>query len=78
MLLECQLGKLRVRENRRLTLVGSGGEVILTYGPIPRARLVRCEGAKHRVAGLHAGAFQPAPDFDEPLPDEYWVTGQPS
>ena len=26
-----------------------------------------------RVAGLHAGAWEVAPDFDAPLPDEFWL-----
>jgi len=29
-----------------------------------------------RAAGLHLGAIQPAPDFDVPLPDDFWA-GQP-
>jgi hypothetical protein len=28
-----------------------------------------------RIAGLHPGALAPAPDFDAPLPDDFW-TGQ--
>ena len=26
-----------------------------------------------RIAGLHAGAWEVAPDFDAPLPDEFWL-----
>jgi hypothetical protein len=26
-----------------------------------------------RTAGLHAGAWEVAPDFDAPLPDEFWL-----
>ncbi|MFL5342496.1 MAG: addiction module protein [Gemmataceae bacterium] len=28
---------------------------------------------KPRVLGLHAGMYEVAPDFDEPLPDEFWL-----
>lgn len=28
---------------------------------------------KPRIAGLHAGAWTVAPDFDAPLPDEIWL-----
>jgi hypothetical protein len=28
---------------------------------------------KPRVLGLHPGAFQPSDDFDDPLPDEFWL-----
>ena len=49
------------------------GEVIVTDGSIPRARLVPLTPARpSRVAGLHAGAIQTSTDFDEPLPDEFW------
>lgn len=26
-----------------------------------------------RIAGLHEGAWEVAPDFDAPLPDEFWL-----
>jgi hypothetical protein len=26
-----------------------------------------------RIAGLHPGAIEMAPDFDDPLPDEFWL-----
>ena len=26
-----------------------------------------------RVAGLHPGAIVMSPDFDDPLPDEFWL-----
>jgi hypothetical protein len=29
-------------------------------------------GPSARVPDLHPGALQPAADFDEPLPDEFW------
>ena len=28
---------------------------------------------KPRIAGLHAGAWTVSPDFDAPLPDEFWL-----
>lgn len=28
---------------------------------------------KPRVFGLHAGMWEVAPDFDAPLPDEFWL-----
>jgi prevent-host-death family protein len=54
----------------------AGGEVIVTEEGKPRAMLVALPASGHRVAGLHAGAIQIAPDFDEPLPDEFWA-GRP-
>lgn len=56
-----------------LAVAALGGEVILTDGEIPRARIVPLGGASPRVAGLHPGAIQAAPDFDAPLLDDFWV-----
>ena len=28
---------------------------------------------KAPIAGLHPGAMEMSPDFDEPLPDEFWL-----
>ncbi len=53
------------RWEEALALASSGHEVILTDGSTPAARLVSCEeAATVRVEGLHAGAIQPASDFD--------------
>lgn len=30
-------------------------------------------GRKPRILGLNPGAFQPAPNFDDPMPDEFWL-----
>ncbi|MFH1975718.1 MAG: toxin-antitoxin (TA) system antitoxin [Pseudomonadota bacterium] len=53
-----------------LSLVADGTEIVLTDNDIPIARLVQIG---KRVAGLHAGAIRISEDFDEPLPDEFWV-----
>ena len=56
-----------------IELVGEGTEIVLTEGRVPRARLVSvAPAAAARVAGLHAGSATAAPDFDDPLPDDFW------
>ena len=60
------------RFQEMLNLASAGGEVILTDGDVPKARLVPCNRPAPRVAGLNAGKFWMAPDFDDPLPDEFW------
>ena len=51
--------------------------VIVTESGTPKAVLAPLPPVpKQRIPGLHAGAIQIAPDFDAPLPDEFW-TGQP-
>jgi antitoxin (DNA-binding transcriptional repressor) of toxin-antitoxin stability system len=68
--------ELPVRLEEALALASAGGEVILLDGSTPRARLVPLTPTPERVAGLHPGALQPTPDFDAPLPDDFWA-GQP-
>ena len=58
-----------------LASVAAGNEIIVTDGAIPRARLLPLASAAPRTPGLHPGALQAAPDFDAPLPDDFW-TGQ--
>lgn len=64
---------LPARLEEALAVAASGGEVILIDGATPRARLVPWSGGSPRVPGLHAGAIRPAPDFDAPLPDDFWI-----
>lgn len=33
----------------------------------------KCVQPRERVAGLHPGAIVMSPDFDAPLPDEFWL-----
>jgi len=65
--------ELPARLEEALALASAGGEVILLQGSTPRARLVPLAPAPPRVAGLHPGALQPAPDFDAPLPEDFWA-----
>lgn len=53
-----------------LTQISSGVEYVLIDGKTPVARIVPIS---MRVAGLHAGAIWTSSNFDEPLPDEFWM-----
>ena len=64
---------LPARLDEALASAAAGDEVIVTDGTNPRARLVPLPPPGGRVAGLHPGAYQIAPDFDDPLPDEFWT-----
>jgi antitoxin (DNA-binding transcriptional repressor) of toxin-antitoxin stability system len=64
--------ELPARLDEALAVASAGGEVILLDGSTPRARLVPW-GPAPRTAGLHPGTLQPAPDFDAPLPEEFWA-----
>lgn len=65
--------ELPARLDEALALASAGGEVVLVDGATPRARLVPYSAGPSRVAGLHPGAMQPAPDFDAPLPEDFWA-----
>jgi antitoxin (DNA-binding transcriptional repressor) of toxin-antitoxin stability system len=59
-----------------LSLALEGNEVIISEGDKPVARLVPIPSTgRKRVMGLHRGAAWMSEDFDEPLPDEFWLGG---
>ncbi|HEX7771241.1 MAG TPA: type II toxin-antitoxin system prevent-host-death family antitoxin [Pyrinomonadaceae bacterium] len=53
----------------------AGNEVIITEHGTPVARLVPvlANAKKKRVAGLNRGTIWTREDFDEPLPDDFWL-----
>ena len=60
----------RERFEELLSRVLSGEEWILTDGEKPVARLTP---VSRRIPGLHENAISISPDFDAPLPDEFWL-----
>jgi prevent-host-death family protein len=60
-----------------LELAKAGQEIIIADGSTPVARLIAiapaAKPAQPRVAGLHQGAARVSDDFDQPLPDEFWM-----
>ena len=57
-----------------ISIVSQGGEVVITQDGKPLARLVPVtQPKKRRIAGLNRGSIWTSPDFDEPLPDEFWI-----
>jgi len=57
-----------------LTLALKGGEVVIAKDNIPLVRLVPIKPQrKRRIAGLHKGAMRMRADFNDPLPDEFWL-----
>jgi prevent-host-death family protein len=59
-----------------LALVRDGAEVLLTEGNTPVAKIVPVEEkktlAQPRTPGLFPGIWT-SDDFDDPLPDEFWL-----
>lgn len=68
------LGEAQSHLTELVALVKEGAEVIITEDGTPLARLLPMVVAtKPRVAGLNPGAIWVSDDFDEPLPDEFWL-----
>ncbi|MDB5969352.1 MAG: hypothetical protein JWQ90_1802 [Hydrocarboniphaga sp.] len=57
---------------------GRGDEIVIeAEGKTPvRLTLVKAE-RKPRVFGQHQGMVSISPDFDAPLPDAFWLSGNP-
>jgi prevent-host-death family protein len=57
-----------------LSEVANGNEIILAKDNEPKARLIPIVSpVKTRVPGLHRGMIWTSDDFDEPLPESFWV-----
>lgn len=72
---QIDLEKKETTVEELLALVQDGGEVILMKGDTPVARILPMEDApkKERVLGMHPNSIWVSDDFDEPLPDEFWL-----
>jgi len=51
----------------------AGTEVIITEKGKAVARLIGIPPEKRRVAGLNRGTIWTSDDFDEPVPNEFWI-----
>ncbi|MCI0713299.1 MAG: hypothetical protein L0154_24290 [Chloroflexi bacterium] len=60
-----------------LAMVGPNTEIVIMRGEDIVARILPSEQqtttVKERVPGLHAGSIWTSDDFDEPLPDSFWL-----
>ncbi len=66
---------------RLLELIGlaeQGEEVVIAYEDQPKVKLVPIRQApKKRVFGQHRGKIWMRSDFDDPLPDTFWLSDTP-
>lgn len=61
-----------------LQMAMQGKDVMIVEKGAPLVRLVPMRAtARRRIAGLHKGAMRMTADFNEPLPDEFWVGATP-
>ncbi len=57
-----------------LAIVEHDGDIVIAQNGKPLARLETVTPTKKkRIAGLNHGTIWISEDFDEPLPDEFWL-----
>jgi len=57
-----------------LTMISEGDEIIIEKNSRPFAKLTAItEAGRKRIPGLNRGEVWTSEDFDEPLPDEFWL-----
>lgn len=68
------LDKVEKQLAELLAIVESDGEIVIAQNGKPLARLESvAPKKKKRIAGLNRGMIWTSEDFDEPLPDEFWL-----
>jgi antitoxin (DNA-binding transcriptional repressor) of toxin-antitoxin stability system len=61
-----------------IELVEKGEEVVIVHDDQPKVKLVPIgQTPKKRVFGQHRGKIWLSPDFDAPLPEDFWLSGTP-
>lgn len=61
-----------------ISLVEKGEEVVIVHQDQPRVKLVPLVRQSHkRIFGQHRGKVWMSTDFDDPLPDAFWLSGSP-
>lgn len=70
------IAKAQMSIKELLSLLTEDTEIVLTNGEIPIARLLSVNPSSFnspRIPDLHPNAIIISEDFDEPLPDEFWL-----
>jgi prevent-host-death family protein len=68
------LDKVEKQLAELLAIVEHNGEIVIAQNGKPLARLETVTPKKKkRTAGLNRGMIWTSEDFDEPLPDEFWL-----
>ena len=68
-------------ETRLLELIDlaeQGEDIVIAHDDQPKVKLVPLSPVgKKRVFGKNRGKIRMSADFDEPLPDDFWLSGTP-
>lgn len=73
--------QLQIDVSQLLSLMQNDQEIVITHGNTPIAKLTLInqieaniwESEKTPKPGLNLGAMVMSDDFDQPLPDEFWL-----
>jgi len=61
-----------------ISLAEQGEEVVIVHNDQAKVKLVPFgQPPQKRVFGQHRGKVWMSPDFDDPLPDDFWLSGNP-
>jgi antitoxin (DNA-binding transcriptional repressor) of toxin-antitoxin stability system len=74
--LTIDVNDLPSRLNEALDLARAGTEVILQDANGPVVKMVPIPPSEPRrpiILNMHPGAMVPSADFDDPLPEEFWL-----
>ncbi len=70
--IDVQKSKIEIQD--LVSWIKAGEEIILTEGDKPIARIVPIiSSTKERIPDLHAGQVWTSDDFDDPLPNDFWI-----
>ena len=68
------IGDAQTQLPKLLSLVSEGNEIIISADDKPLAKIVPFSvPPKNRTAGLNKGKIHASNDFDELLPDDFWM-----
>ncbi|MEW6380157.1 MAG: toxin-antitoxin (TA) system antitoxin [bacterium] len=68
------IDEVQTQLSKILSLVTAGNEIIIAEGDKLVAKIVPIlPHPQTRIAGLNKGKIWVSDDFDEPLPDQFWV-----
>jgi len=68
------IGDAQTQLPKLLSLVSEGNEIIISDDDKPLSKIVPFSvPSKKRTAGLNKGKIHASNDFDEPLPDDFWM-----
>ena len=68
-----ELQELPDRLEEALSALHFADEVVLTVDSAPRAKLIAVPVPGPCKMDLHPGAMVMAPDFDDPMPTDFWT-----